>query len=82
MSSIGNEEIWKTVWDRYLQEADVQEKTKLLQGLASVQDPYIINQYLILAKNDSFVRSQDYFSVLQYISGNPIGEPLVWNFVR
>ena len=28
------------------------------------------------------MRSQDYFTVLEYISANPVGLPIVWDFVR
>ncbi len=38
-------------------------------------------RYLDLAKTDK-VRSQDYFTVLEYISANPVGLPIVWDFVR
>jgi hypothetical protein len=38
--------------------------------------------YIQLATSESNVRSQDFFSVLAYISQNPIGVPIVWDFVR
>lgn len=34
------------------------------------------------AKNESYVRSQDYFIILSQISQNPTGSPLVWDFLR
>ena len=30
----------------------------------------------------SIVRSQDYFTLLIYMAWNPVGEPIVWDFVR
>lgn len=39
-------------------------------------------RYIEYAKNESYVRGQDYFTVLQYIAGNPIGRPLVWDWVK
>mgnify|MGYP002715736821 CR=1 FL=1 len=40
------------------------------------------DRYLELAKNETYVRSQDYFQVLGYISSNPVGNPIVWKFYR
>lgn len=34
------------------------------------------------AKTESHVRSQDYFTIVTQIGLNPIGTPLVWDFVR
>lgn len=34
------------------------------------------------AKNESYVRSQDYFTIISHISHNPIGASLVWDFIR
>lgn len=38
--------------------------------------------YVQLAWDDSYVRGQDYFTCLQYIAANPIGESIVWDYVR
>lgn len=35
-----------------------------------------------MAENEDYVRRQDYFTCLQNIAGNPVGEPIVWEFVR
>lgn len=35
-----------------------------------------------MAWDEQNVRSQDYFTCLQYISSNPIGQSLVWDYVR
>lgn len=32
--------------------------------------------------DESKVRSQDFFTVISYIGGNPVGRGLVWEFVR
>jgi hypothetical protein len=39
-------------------------------------------RYIQLAKLESNVRSQDFFSVLAFISQNPIGVSIVWDFTR
>lgn len=35
-----------------------------------------------LAWDEKHVRGQDYFSCLSNIAANPIGEPIVWEYVR
>ncbi len=35
-----------------------------------------------MAKDESVIRSQDYFTTLQLIANNRMGEQLVWDFVR
>lgn len=35
-----------------------------------------------MAWDENYVRGQDYFTCLQYISENPIGQSLVWDYVR
>lgn len=39
-------------------------------------------RYVEYAKNETYVRSQDYFQVLGFISNNPVGNPIVWKFFR
>ncbi|CAB3372172.1 Hypothetical predicted protein [Cloeon dipterum] len=83
MQSEGHKDTnWETVWARYLKEKDPQEKLKLMTSLTHVSSTYHLNLYLERAKNESYVRGQDYFSVLQYMSDNPLGSSIVWNFVR
>ena len=75
-------DIWTEMWTRYLSEINSQEKAKLAIGLAQVQNAEILAKFMDLAKVEENVRSQDYFSILSYISLNPIGQPLVWKFVQ
>lgn len=35
-----------------------------------------------MATDVNNVRSQDYFTCLQYISANTVGEPIVWDYYR
>lgn len=39
-------------------------------------------RFIDLAWDEKNVRSQDYFSCLQLIAANQIGEPIVWEYVR
>ena len=59
--------------DRYMGETNAQEKSKLLKGLAWINEPWVIKQFLRLAKNETIVRSQDYLTSLRYVAQNPIG---------
>ncbi|XP_059482028.1 glutamyl aminopeptidase-like isoform X2 [Neocloeon triangulifer] len=73
---------WDKVWDRYVAAADPQEKLRLLISLTYVKDVTTLRKYLFYAEDDSLVRSQDYFTVLQTMSDNPLGSSLVWDYVR
>ncbi|XP_023035875.2 uncharacterized protein LOC6650874 [Drosophila willistoni] len=82
MLSVGNQETWESVWDLFVNETDASEKSKLMYGLAAVQEPWLLQRYINLAWNEEYVRGQDYFTCLSYIAANPVGEPLVWEHVR
>ncbi|CAH1127177.1 unnamed protein product [Ceutorhynchus assimilis] len=77
-----DEATWNKLLQVYLSETDASEKLKLINGLANVKDVSLLKRLLELAKNESVVRGQDYFTVLAYISSNPVGTDLVWDFVR
>lgn len=82
MLSKGDENTWDTMLQRYISESNAQEKAKLLRGLAWIDQPWVIRQFLRLAKNETIVRSQDFMTCLRYIGQNPIGLPIVWEFLR
>ena len=74
MLSKGDENTWNTMLERYISESNAQEKSKLLRGLAWIDQPWVIRQFLTLAKNETIVRGQDYLTCLRYIAQNPIGK--------
>jgi hypothetical protein len=82
MKSVGNQELWKWMLDKYMNESNAQEKLKLLRGLTAISEPWILSYLLQLAKDDTIIRSQDYFTLLIYLSWNRVGVPVVWDFVR
>lgn len=82
MFNTGSEQIWLIVWERFMTERDAQEKSRLMYGLSAVQVPWLLQRYIDLAWDEKNVRSQDYFSCLQNIAGNRVGESLVWHHVR
>ena len=73
---------WQWMLDLYKVESNAQEKLKLLRGLCSSGQPWILSHLLNLAWDESIVRRQDYFTLITYMSWNRIGEPIVWDFVR
>lgn len=82
MSSEGTEADWDFMWDKYVTETVPQEKIKLLYGLAHTKQVWLLNRYLEYSKDPQKVRSQDFFSVITYISQNPVGNPIAWDWVR
>ena len=42
----------------------------------------MVYRYIGFLKNEEFIRRQDYFTCIKYISGNPVGAEIVWNYVR
>ncbi|KFM69000.1 Glutamyl aminopeptidase, partial [Stegodyphus mimosarum] len=82
MAEIGREEHWNYMWNKFLIEESPPERKTLLYGLAHVRVPYLIHRYLEYAMDDTKIRRQDFFAVLSYIAGNPVGRPFVWNFIK
>ncbi|KAL3859955.1 hypothetical protein ACJMK2_010134, partial [Sinanodonta woodiana] len=82
MQNAGTEADWNKMWDKYMVETIPQERIKLLYGLANTKKIWLLNRYLEDTKNETKVRSQDFFSVIIYIASNPVGISLVWNWVR
>lgn len=40
------------------------------------------DSFLEYGKNESFIRSQDYLTVIGFCANNPTANPIVWDFVR
>ncbi|KAM9341247.1 glutamyl aminopeptidase [Symphorus nematophorus] len=80
MKNSGNEEKWKIMFQRYKDTSLAQEKDKLLYGLASVEDVGLLYKLLEATKDESVFRSQDLFTVVRYVSYNPLGESMAWDW--
>lgn len=78
----GSQEKWEVMWQRSLVEQSATEQDNLFYGMASSQVSSILQRYIELAKDEKNVRSQNFLHVLQYISSNPAGTDLVWDWVR
>lgn len=44
MKSIGNEVIWDQVWQVFINEQNAQEKQKLMDALAAIKEPWILQR--------------------------------------
>lgn len=83
MKSVGGETEWEKLFDLFAKEQDATEKTKLQSALTAVREPWILRRLIDLAsKDETFVRKQDYFTLMGSISSNPIGESIVWEYVK
>ncbi|XP_073818650.1 aminopeptidase A-like [Musca autumnalis] len=82
MQRIGKQQQWDELWRIFVAEENASEKLKLMYGLAGIREPWILKSFIDLAWNEEYVRSQDYFTCIQYIAANPVGEPIVWEFIR
>ena len=82
MATTSDPAVWDAMFERYLEEKNAQEKAKLLYGLAHIKDQVVIERFILLASNQTLIRSQDYFSALSYMSRNAMGNIVVWNYIK
>lgn len=82
MRSKGTEAEWDKMFTLFTAESDPNEKVKLQSALAAINQPWILRKYIDLAADETYVRGQDYFSLMGSISGNRVGEAIVWDYVR
>lgn len=82
LNHAGSEAQWNAMFDKFVKETDSSEKLKLMRGLAGIRESWILRKFINIAKDENYVRAQDFFSCLTAISSNPVGTPLVWDWVR
>ncbi|XP_058986694.1 aminopeptidase A [Musca domestica] len=82
MQRLGKQQQWEQLWQLFLDEQNASEKLKLMYGLAGIREPWILKRFIDLAWNEDNVRSQDYFTCIQNIAANSVGEPIVWEYIR
>ncbi|XP_044761271.1 glutamyl aminopeptidase isoform X3 [Coccinella septempunctata] len=73
---------WEKLFKIFQEESDANEKLKLLRGLTAVNNPTLLYRLLDLGKDETYIRSQDYINFIIMMSRNPIGVPIVWDYVR
>ncbi|WAQ96948.1 AMPE-like protein [Mya arenaria] len=82
MSADGSEADWEFLWQRFLVETVPQERVNLMYGLSFTKHVWLLNRYLDYCKDPTKILSQDFFAVVTYISRNPVGNSLAWDWVR
>ncbi|XP_071808617.1 aminopeptidase A-like [Asterias amurensis] len=82
MEEIGDQEAWDILWENYMNSDVASEKTKLRYALARTRQVWLLSRYLEYCRDPSKIRGQDFFSTLGYIADNPVGNLLVWDWVR
>ncbi|KAM3871017.1 glutamyl aminopeptidase [Diretmus argenteus] len=80
MKNSCSEAKWNVLFQRYKDATLAQEKDKLLYGLASVENVDLLHKLLEASKDESVVRSQDLFTVVRYVSWNPLGKSMAWDW--
>jgi glutamyl aminopeptidase len=77
-----DEQVWRRLWNFYQNATIPQEKNRLLSALAQTRTVWLINRLLAYTFDVTKIRTQDFFSLIYYVSINPVGRPVVWNWIR
>nr|XP_054753932.1 aminopeptidase N-like [Lytechinus pictus] len=77
----GGPEIWDSTWDSYKASSPAEAK-HWLAALTATGEPWLINRLLSRTLDPEQLTLTDAVSVFQYVSQNPIGGFLAWNFFR
>ncbi|KAK5885814.1 hypothetical protein CesoFtcFv8_016911 [Champsocephalus esox] len=80
MKKSGDAAKWNAMFNKYKETSLAQEKDKLLYGLASVENVELLYKLLEVTKDENVVRSQDLFTVVRYVSLNPLGQDMAWEW--
>ncbi|CAC5387007.1 ANPEP [Mytilus coruscus] len=78
----GGVEEWDFAFRKYKTSNVATEKDVLLLSLSCSRDVWVLSRLLKYALMPEEIRKQDAVSIIIYISRNPIGRCLVWDFVR
>lgn len=74
---------WTKVHEIYKKTTIPQEKKKLRYAMAMPRTPWILNRFIDYAKNENEgFKSQDYFGIMELISDNDVGLPIVWDYIK
>ncbi|XP_052246472.1 endoplasmic reticulum aminopeptidase 1-like isoform X2 [Dreissena polymorpha] len=78
----GDGTVWESVWKRYNEARDDNEKRKLLYALASTKEARLLSRLLHSSLNESEVRSQDAPMALSSVATSYTGQILAWRFLQ
>lgn len=73
---------WQKVKERFRNENDANEKTKLMSALAAFPDAKVLRRFLEEAWDPMLVREQDHLTCIQNVAANKLGEQVAWDHVR
>ncbi|KAG4068421.1 hypothetical protein HA402_007941 [Bradysia odoriphaga] len=79
----GDQVEWEFAWERFQKTSVSSEKELLLTALGCTRETWLLNRYLKMSLDDRFgIRKHDVFRVFVAVSGNVIGQPIAFNFIR
>ncbi|XP_068428480.1 aminopeptidase Ey-like isoform X2 [Clinocottus analis] len=78
----GGAKEWDFAWSMFKNSTIAAEADKLMSALSCTKQPWLLNRYLEYCLDPKKIRKQDATSTILSIASNPIGQPLVWDFVR
>lgn len=78
----GGVDEWDFAWRMYKNATVASEADKLMYALSCTEQPWLLNRYLDYSLDSNMIRKQDASYTIVYIAGNPIGQPLAWDFIR
>ncbi|MHB1909852.1 MAG: M1 family metallopeptidase [Nitrososphaerales archaeon] len=73
---------WQVLYDRYMEETDILLKQRYLIGMANTKEKDLLMRVLKMSLDPEVVRLEDRVSVVLYVSGNPYGRSIAWNFIK
>ncbi|XP_033310008.1 glutamyl aminopeptidase-like isoform X1 [Bombus bifarius] len=82
MHFIGDISAWESIFKIYKAENNRIEKLMLMLTLTAIKDTSILEQFIVTATDEKYVAIQDFLGCLIAMSENPVGTPLVWEWVR
>uniref|UniRef100_A0A8D3DNF3 Aminopeptidase n=1 Tax=Scophthalmus maximus TaxID=52904 RepID=A0A8D3DNF3_SCOMX len=80
--AFGGAEEWDFAWTMFKNATLASEASRLRSAMACTKKPWLLNRYLEYTLDPTKIRKQDATSTIQTISGNVVGMPLAWNFIR
>lgn len=79
----GDQIEWDFAWERYQRTTVSSEKEILLSAMGCSRETWILMRFLERSLTDEYgIRKHDVFRVFHAVSGNVLGQPIVFHFIR
>lgn len=79
----GDQNEWDFAWERYQKTTVSSEKEILLSAMGCSRETWILMRFLERSLTDEYgIRKHDVFRVFHAVSGNVLGQPIVFHFIR